>query len=198
VTALREFSRPMTALYVGGMGAKGKNFYNELMVRYASREAAIHPGPLPHVAKRRRARGGDNHARVLGTTTLCGPAVIRKGARRRAFREPASLAGASTHRHPLGGQTSASPHRGCQGDWLKGPARARGCERRGQTRCEPRVVPCVGVAPASSQKVPRCTSLEDAAVVDDDDAVGPLSRRQTMRDENRPNGPRGVDRGPAR
>ncbi len=25
---LRDFSRPMTALYVGGMGARGKNFYN--------------------------------------------------------------------------------------------------------------------------------------------------------------------------
>jgi F420-dependent oxidoreductase-like protein len=29
-----EFARPMMALYVGGMGAKGKNFYNELVTRY--------------------------------------------------------------------------------------------------------------------------------------------------------------------
>ena len=26
--------RPMVALYVGGMGAKGKNFYNDLFIRY--------------------------------------------------------------------------------------------------------------------------------------------------------------------
>ena len=29
-----EFARPMVALYVGGMGARGKNFYNDLMQRY--------------------------------------------------------------------------------------------------------------------------------------------------------------------
>jgi F420-dependent oxidoreductase-like protein len=29
-----ERMRPMAALYIGGMGAKGKNFYNDLMVRY--------------------------------------------------------------------------------------------------------------------------------------------------------------------
>ena len=31
---LLEFARPMVALYVGGMGARGKNFYNDLAVRY--------------------------------------------------------------------------------------------------------------------------------------------------------------------
>jgi hypothetical protein len=29
-----DFVRPMVALYVGGMGAKGKNFYNDLFRRY--------------------------------------------------------------------------------------------------------------------------------------------------------------------
>ncbi len=32
--------RPQLALYVGGMGAKGKNFYNDLAVRYGFEEAA--------------------------------------------------------------------------------------------------------------------------------------------------------------
>src|SRR6476646_6489110 len=32
--ALLDFARPTVALYVGGMGARGKNFYNELCVRY--------------------------------------------------------------------------------------------------------------------------------------------------------------------
>lgn len=32
--------RPLLALYIGGMGAKGKNFYNDLAVRYGFAEAA--------------------------------------------------------------------------------------------------------------------------------------------------------------
>ena len=40
VTALRELQRSMVALYVGGMGAKGKNFYNELAVRYGYEKEA--------------------------------------------------------------------------------------------------------------------------------------------------------------
>lgn len=34
VPALRDKVKPMLALYVGGMGAKGKNFYNDLACRY--------------------------------------------------------------------------------------------------------------------------------------------------------------------
>jgi F420-dependent oxidoreductase-like protein len=34
VAHLRDASRPMIALYVGGMGAKGRNFYNDLARRY--------------------------------------------------------------------------------------------------------------------------------------------------------------------
>jgi F420-dependent oxidoreductase-like protein len=34
VEAGREFLKPYYALYVGGMGARGKNFYNDLMRRY--------------------------------------------------------------------------------------------------------------------------------------------------------------------
>ncbi len=42
VTHLRELSRPMAALYVGGMGARGKNFYNALARRYGyEKEAAL-------------------------------------------------------------------------------------------------------------------------------------------------------------
>jgi hypothetical protein len=29
-----DFARPMFALYIGGMGAKGKNFYNDLACSY--------------------------------------------------------------------------------------------------------------------------------------------------------------------
>jgi F420-dependent oxidoreductase-like protein len=34
VDALRGFIKPMIALYVGGMGARGRNFYNDLACRY--------------------------------------------------------------------------------------------------------------------------------------------------------------------
>ncbi len=34
VEHLRELARPMAALYFGGMGAKGKNFYNNVLQRY--------------------------------------------------------------------------------------------------------------------------------------------------------------------
>jgi F420-dependent oxidoreductase-like protein len=34
VKGLLDLARPMFALYVGGMGAKGKNFYNDLVRRY--------------------------------------------------------------------------------------------------------------------------------------------------------------------
>ncbi|NNE72511.1 MAG: LLM class F420-dependent oxidoreductase [Acidimicrobiales bacterium] len=36
----RDYARPMAALYVGGMGARGKNFYNDLAVSYGFDEAA--------------------------------------------------------------------------------------------------------------------------------------------------------------
>jgi F420-dependent oxidoreductase-like protein len=37
---LRDLARPMTALYVGGMGAKGKNFYNNVFRRYGYEKEA--------------------------------------------------------------------------------------------------------------------------------------------------------------
>ena len=38
--ALLDFLRPMYALYVGGMGARGKNFYNELACQYGYEKEA--------------------------------------------------------------------------------------------------------------------------------------------------------------
>ncbi|WP_436777631.1 LLM class F420-dependent oxidoreductase [Yinghuangia sp. YIM S09857] len=38
--ALRDLARPMTALYVGGMGARGQNFYHALVSRYGFADAA--------------------------------------------------------------------------------------------------------------------------------------------------------------
>lgn len=40
LAACRDKVRPLIAMYVGGMGAKGKNFYNSLVRRYGFEEAA--------------------------------------------------------------------------------------------------------------------------------------------------------------
>ena len=40
VPALRDSLKPYLALYVGGMGAKGRNFYNSLVRRYGWEEEA--------------------------------------------------------------------------------------------------------------------------------------------------------------
>lgn len=40
VKAMLDFARPMFALYIGGMGAKGKNFYNQLVSEYGFEEEA--------------------------------------------------------------------------------------------------------------------------------------------------------------
>ena len=46
--AVLPLVKPQLALYVGGMGARGKNFYNDLISSYGfEAEAALHPGPLP-------------------------------------------------------------------------------------------------------------------------------------------------------
>jgi F420-dependent oxidoreductase-like protein len=40
VKGLLDLARPMFALYIGGMGARGKNFYNDLACQYGFEEAA--------------------------------------------------------------------------------------------------------------------------------------------------------------
>src|ERR1700684_1240685 len=72
VVALREFQRPMVALYVGGMGAKGKNFYNELAVRYGFEKEAEIIQDLYLAGKKHEAEAAVP-SEFLELTTLCGP-----------------------------------------------------------------------------------------------------------------------------
>ena len=52
----RDAMRPFIALYVGGMGSRKQNFYNQLVSRYGfEARGQADPGPLPG----RQARGGD-------------------------------------------------------------------------------------------------------------------------------------------
>jgi F420-dependent oxidoreductase-like protein len=72
VTALRQLARPGIALYVGGMGAKGKNFYNDVVCRYGfEKEAgAIQELYLDGKKKEAAALVPDE---LLEATSLCGP-----------------------------------------------------------------------------------------------------------------------------
>jgi F420-dependent oxidoreductase-like protein len=55
VPALRDALRPYVALYVGGMGAKGRNFYNALVRRYGWEEEAERIQELYLAGKQREA-----------------------------------------------------------------------------------------------------------------------------------------------
>ncbi len=55
VEALRDALRPHVALYVGGMGAKGRNFYNSLVRRYGWEEEAERIQELYLAGKQREA-----------------------------------------------------------------------------------------------------------------------------------------------
>jgi F420-dependent oxidoreductase-like protein len=72
VKAVRELARPGVALYVGGMGAKGKNFYNELACRYGygAEAAEIQDLYLSGRKKEAEALVPDD---LLELTNLCGP-----------------------------------------------------------------------------------------------------------------------------
>src|SRR3546814_274737 len=69
--AMREMSRPMVALYVGGMGAKGKNFYNDLVCRYGFEEEAAKIQDLYLDGKKKEAAELVPDA-LLEAMTLCG------------------------------------------------------------------------------------------------------------------------------
>jgi F420-dependent oxidoreductase-like protein len=53
--ALADYVRPMVALYVGGMGARGRNFYNDLACRYGYEAAAKEIQDLYLDGKKREA-----------------------------------------------------------------------------------------------------------------------------------------------
>jgi F420-dependent oxidoreductase-like protein len=72
VIALRDLARPMVALYVGGMGAKGKNFYNDVMCRYGFEEAAEKIQTLYLDGKKKEAEALVPDE-LLEAMSLCGP-----------------------------------------------------------------------------------------------------------------------------
>ena len=67
-----ERMRPMAALYIGGMGAKGRNFYNDLMVRYGYEEEAARIQDL-YLDGHKDAAAALIPSDFLRLTNLCGP-----------------------------------------------------------------------------------------------------------------------------
>ena len=69
---LRDLMRPMVALYVGGMGARGRNFYNDLVKRYGFEAEAELIQDLYLDGKKDEAAAAVPEE-LLEKTTLCGP-----------------------------------------------------------------------------------------------------------------------------
>lgn len=70
--ALRDRGRPMTALYVGGMGAKKKNFYNDVFASYGYAKEAAEIQDL-YLAGKRQEAAAAIPASFLDETSLVGP-----------------------------------------------------------------------------------------------------------------------------
>ncbi len=72
VKNLRELIRPMVALYVGGMGAKGKNFYNSVVQRYGFEKEAEEIQDL-YLAGNKAEAAAKVPTELLDSLSLCGP-----------------------------------------------------------------------------------------------------------------------------
>jgi F420-dependent oxidoreductase-like protein len=73
VTSLRDLMRPSLALYIGGMGARGKNFYYDLACRYGYEEAADKIQDA-YLAGRKDEAAALVPAELAEKTSLIGPA----------------------------------------------------------------------------------------------------------------------------
>jgi F420-dependent oxidoreductase-like protein len=72
VTARRELGRGMAALYIGGMGAKGQNFYNALACRYGFEKEAAEIQDL-YLSGRQAEAATKVPDALLESMSLCGP-----------------------------------------------------------------------------------------------------------------------------
>jgi F420-dependent oxidoreductase-like protein len=73
VEGLRDLLRPMAALYIGGMGARGRNFYNTLTRRYGYEKEAEEIQELYLSGKKDEAAAAVP-AELIEKTSLVGPA----------------------------------------------------------------------------------------------------------------------------
>ena len=68
----RNAMRPVTALYVGGMGSRDRNFYNALVRRYGFEEAAEEVQEL-YLSGRKDEAAAALPEELIDMTSLCGP-----------------------------------------------------------------------------------------------------------------------------
>jgi F420-dependent oxidoreductase-like protein len=85
VEAARDAMRPFLALYVGGMGSREQNFYNDQARRYGFERQAAEVQEH-YLAGRRQEAAAALPAELIDLVTLCGPAG-RVRERLAAFRE---------------------------------------------------------------------------------------------------------------
>ena len=72
VKACLATHKPSIALYVGGMGARSRNFYNEVVRRYGYEEAATKIQDLYLAGRKAEAEAAVPDA-LVDEVTLCGP-----------------------------------------------------------------------------------------------------------------------------
>lgn len=72
VASYRDLGHAGAALYIGGMGAKGKNFYNALACRYGYEKEAIEIQNL-YLSGKKKEAAALVPAELLEATSLCGP-----------------------------------------------------------------------------------------------------------------------------
>jgi F420-dependent oxidoreductase-like protein len=85
VDAARDAMRPFLALYVGGMGSRKQNFYNELVRRYGFEDAAREVQDL-YLEGRKQEAAAALPGELIDAVSLCGPpGVVRE--RLALFRE---------------------------------------------------------------------------------------------------------------
>lgn len=72
LSVARDAVREPTALYIGGMGPKDKNFYNQLARRYGFEEAAERVQEL-YLAGHKREAAAALPDELIDTVSLCGP-----------------------------------------------------------------------------------------------------------------------------
>src|SRR4051812_31358518 len=77
VASARDAMRPFVALYVGGMGSRKQNFYNQLVQRYGFEDAAREVQDLYLEGKKDEAMAA-LPGELLDTVSLCGPPDVAR------------------------------------------------------------------------------------------------------------------------
>ena len=81
----RNLMRPFLALYIGGMGSRKQNFYNDLVARYGFEAAALEVQDLYLEGKKAEA-GEAIPDELIDTVSLCGPSAVVRD-RLQAYRD---------------------------------------------------------------------------------------------------------------